>query len=210
MFTLLSAKQLYAAAGTFAIEPKYEAAGLFNEGIAPVGPAGKWGFIKPDRIWAIEPRYNELKPNRGGAVVFSDDVAWELADKSGKVVSELRFSDMTSASEGFAGFSNASGKWAIGSIDGALLFDLMFEAPPPEVFERKAAVKKDSVWGFVDGARAKEFVPIKGVDQFFSFSDGRAAFIKGKLRGFVDETEKVIVKAQFQRIRAYSNDYAAV
>ena len=42
------------------IEPKFELASLFSEGLAAVKSGGKWGFIDKSGKFAIEPRFDEV------------------------------------------------------------------------------------------------------------------------------------------------------
>ncbi len=57
-----------AAGGAFAIEPIYESADVFRDGLAIVGVEGeRYGMIRPDGTWALPPIYTNIGDTYTGA-----------------------------------------------------------------------------------------------------------------------------------------------
>jgi hypothetical protein len=60
--------------GTIVIEPSFDAAESFSQGLAKVKVGDKWGFIDRQGAVAIAPIYDEVDS-------FHDDMAWIRIDK---------------------------------------------------------------------------------------------------------------------------------
>ena len=70
------------------IEPKFELASLFSEGLAAVKSGGKWGFIDKSGNFAIEPRFDEVNHFKEDRAVVKVGELWGVIDKSGKFILE--------------------------------------------------------------------------------------------------------------------------
>jgi hypothetical protein len=71
------------------IEPKYDLAGWFSEGLAAVMVEGKWGYIDPSGKFVIEPKFDAAGWFEGGRAQVQLGDQWEYIDRSGRVVWEL-------------------------------------------------------------------------------------------------------------------------
>ena len=66
-------------AGEVVIEIKYDDAGSFGEGLAPVQVGEEWGYINADGEMVIEPQFEDACPfHEGRAMVhgFDDNDDW--------------------------------------------------------------------------------------------------------------------------------------
>ena len=55
------------------IPAKFERAGVFSRGLAAAKePGGKWGYLKPDGSWAIEPRFSRARAFTDGLAAVSE------------------------------------------------------------------------------------------------------------------------------------------
>lgn len=112
------------SSGKWVIEPQFDKARAFSDGLAPVANGKTWGFIDETGKMVIEPQYRD-------AEVFSDGLApvkekdWGFIDTSGKMVIPTDY-DIT------AGLAFLAGKNEKGFIDGL------------------ARVKTKKGWGFLD------------------------------------------------------------
>lgn len=86
-----------------AIQPKFDVAGPFSEGLAPVKSAGLWSFINRSGHSVIELPFASGAGifREGLAVVFSNDRAGYV-DKSGRMAIQAKFEKASSFSEGLA------------------------------------------------------------------------------------------------------------
>ncbi len=88
--------------GMIVIDPLFDEAGEFKQGLALVKVGGKFGFIDTDGKSVVEPRWDELHP-------FCDDLArvrsggrYGFVDRSGRVAIEPRYQSAGDFSEGMA------------------------------------------------------------------------------------------------------------
>ena len=148
--------------GVMVIGPRFDWAGQFLEGLAPVqiqadsGSAG-YGYIDSTGAVVIEPRFKT-------AFAFSEGLArvevatdgldrYGYIDRSGTVVIEPLYAAAWDFSEGLARvrLSDASGLFRYGFIDrtGALVIGPRFESAR-DFSEDLAAVAIDGKWGYID------------------------------------------------------------
>lgn len=76
--------------GAWAIEPKFENAGRFSDGLAPVAIStedgrGFWGYIDKTGAWVIEPRFAVALPFVDGLAAAQGDPDVEQSDKWGYI-----------------------------------------------------------------------------------------------------------------------------
>ncbi|MDD5585129.1 MAG: WG repeat-containing protein, partial [Candidatus Omnitrophica bacterium] len=81
--------------GRFAIEPKYDEAKPFSEGLAAVKVNQQWGYIDMTGKLAIEPRYDDAEPFSDGRALVKENGKYGYLDPSGAVAIEPRFFDKT-------------------------------------------------------------------------------------------------------------------
>lgn len=84
------------SAGRLVIEPTYESAGSYSEGLFSVrkNVMQGWGFIDRNGKWIIPPHYASVTYFSEGIVFARESSAgteWICLDKSGKRISDLRF-----------------------------------------------------------------------------------------------------------------------
>lgn len=73
--------------GEFVIEPQFDQAGNFNEGLALVELNGKYGFIDKTGKFVIEPQFRDASQFfEGLAIIETIDFKQGVIDKSGKIV----------------------------------------------------------------------------------------------------------------------------
>lgn len=112
------------SSGKWVIEPQFDKARAFSDGLAPVANGKNWGYINEKGEMVIEPQFRD-------AEVFSDGLApvknkdWGFIDTSGKLVIPMEY-DIT------AGLAFLAGKNEKGFINGF------------------ARVKTKKGWGFLD------------------------------------------------------------
>lgn len=154
------------AAGKWMIQPQFDLAGDFSEGLAPVLVNDKWGYIDQAGAFVVPPIYEEAyqfqnglarvatKPSPRRAYVTASGYGW--IDKTGTMVLAAQWDDADDFSEGLA------------------------------------PVMKDGLAGFID-ARGDLVVPLK-FHSLAPLSDGLAAAEMGGKWGYVDKTGNWAVK----------------
>jgi hypothetical protein len=177
------------------IEPRYDAAELFSEGLAAVGKATGFGFINPNGAEVIPLQYAVVEPMTGGvSIVYRNNHGVLFAgmiDRTGREVIPAIYQTITRLSNTLFAVITTQGLWGLADNTGKLLTPLQYLLTPyddpqeeftPELSEQRVvvAIKKNpsnpserARWGAVD-ERGKEQVPLK-FDALHSFFGGRAA-----------------------------------
>lgn len=155
-FALASAISLAvstARAQNLVIEPRFQHAGLFHEGIAPAMEGDRWGFINRSGVWVVEPTYEKVLQGSGGRFAVRIDGRWGFANSSGKVVIKPIYDDAQRFSDGVAAVRK-DGTW--GYIGPTGREEIKFEFLRATVREGGFAAVQESfedgpAWAVLDG-----------------------------------------------------------
>lgn len=189
--------------GRIVIEPRFDAAGVFFDGLAAVEIGrrkesyrsrtitgaykeqfstipGKWGYINKQGDFVIEPRYE-------GALAFSEqragvklDGKWGFINKSGALVVNPVFEQ---AQRHFNGLACVvlEGKTGYVDRDGKMVIPPRFSSGRPFA-DWLAAVEIDGAWGYID--RTGTIVIEPQFHKAFEFRGGLATVWFDKLCGY--------------------------
>jgi len=101
---------------------KFDAVGLFRDGLAAIVIRRKYGLIRDDGTWAIEPRFDAAHPiERDRAIVTLDGRSGVYDVANDRWITQTRFDDICAQQHGVvgvmldgkAGAIDASGAWVI-------------------------------------------------------------------------------------------------
>jgi len=206
--------------GKIVIEPTFEKAYPFTDGLAAVKKNDKWGFIDATGRVVIEPRFAMVGLFSDGLASFRDrrfTDPWGYIDKTGKVVIEPQFDAAADFRTGVAqvGFATLKGKLLSTIADTGLEYNYKFidragtfvPAPSPLHYAtgepgELIPFRKDDVAGYLN---AKGEVAIQPQFQVASaFSEGLACVCKEGLFGYIDTRGEWVLPPRFQ----YANDFA--
>jgi hypothetical protein len=219
--------------GRVIVEPRFETARDFSEGLAYVEAKDFKGFVDRSGKVVIRMAYRFAKDFHEGlaAVGMSDrpnDNDWGYIDRSGKLVIKQQFSFADDFSEGLAGVE-VNGKYGFIDGHGTMLipprFDLMREERHPgrtvnsgRFVDGLACVRVGELVGYID--RKGEFVIRPQFTHAQDFSEGLAwATIKGQSKpgvqaGWIDKSGRWAVTgvggfsfSEFPQSGTYSNHY---
>ena len=200
-------------AGEIVINPQFDDAWSFSEGLARVEIGDKYGYINKAGEYVIKPQFD-------GAGSFSEGLAWMriggkegkegFINKAGEIVINPQFDDAWSFSEGLArveigdkrGYINKAGEYVIKpQFDDAYSF-----------LEGLAPVRigdlKSGKWGFIN--KAGEYVINPQFDSAGSFSEGLASVQIGDKIGFINKAGERVIKPQFDFAWDFSEGLAWV
>lgn len=97
--------------GKMKIKQIYDHAMDFQEnGLAIVEVNGKFGLIKPDGTYLVQPRYESIYPFSEGRAVVIDDEGFKVIDEKGKIVTIKPYTFIGSYSNDRAVFSQLTGE----------------------------------------------------------------------------------------------------
>jgi hypothetical protein len=161
--------------GAWVIEPQFEFADRFREGLALISVGGS--------------------PLRGKARYTFQLVGgkWGFVDKSGDVVIEAKFDKADGFSEGLAAV-RMEGKWGFIDSGGKIKIQSQFDEAN-QFNDGFAGVKMDDKWGFIDKTGQSPVKP--QFDDVSWFSEGLSAVRVGNKWGYIDKAGKMIVAPKF-------------
>jgi len=188
---------------------QYERMGSFVEGLAPVGINGKWGFVDSSGTLVIPAIYDDWNYFSKGEAYVSRHGLWGKINRNGVRVQKQRlvqFSMSTRTAPSIVPFTVGE-KVGYRSLKGEEISPPIFEDGGP-IQEGLAQIKKDSLWGFMDG---KGNIIIKPeYDMARSFSEGLAAVLKDEKWGFIDTKGKLVVPNEFDLAKSFREGLAPV
>ena len=82
------------------IEPQYDEATEFYEGLAAVRINGKWGFIDKTGKIVVKPQYDRVENFYEGVAAVEIKNKWGFIDKTGKIVIEPQYDGVGDFHEG--------------------------------------------------------------------------------------------------------------
>jgi len=212
--------------GKIVIQPQFDEAERFSEGLALVSIGLNDGFIDAKGKLIIEPIYRCSHGFSEGLAAVAKDCEgnWEYIDRNGKTVIEPKFSWAGQFRGGLAEVLFVTNEQPFdqktGYIDksGKFIIEPKFDSSEP-FSDGLAMIAEDKKRE--DGSSAyfnrKAFMDTKGniVTPFFDraedFSDGLAAVEINNLWGFIDKTGNIVIAPQFDFIvRGFSEGIAFV
>lgn len=202
--------------GKIVIEPQFERAEEFSEGLAAIELDGKWGFIDTNGKLIVEPQYSSAQRFSEGLAriqIGADlDGKWGFIDHTGQTVIAPQFTinfgsndESFNFHEGLAVIETGDLKAFIDKT-GTIVIRPRFQFAYP--FSEGLASVKDNLegkWGFIDKTGAWIIPP--RYDWSSSFSEGLAPVSTNGTCGYVDKTGQLTLIPPF---KAKENDCAAV
>ena len=201
--------------GKVRIEPQFERASEFHEGMAYV-ETKLWfdepsGFIDTTgRIVIPLPRQSDVPRFSEGLAAVSLAGGYGFIDREGRVRIEPQFSYAGDFSEGLAwvhidekkaGYIDKTGKLVIGPVDYRMSDDSNFS-------EGLAAVRIGNKFGYLDRAGNIRIRP--QFDEAHKFSGGRARVKHNGMNGYIDKTGYMVIRPQYKYAHEFSEGLAAV
>lgn len=137
--------------GNIVIEPKYESAEMFAEGLSAVTLAkdGLTGYINTKGEMVIPPTFEYAGSFGNGLAPFRGNNLYGFIDRTGKEVIAPQYAWTDQFAEGFCAVRNSTGQYAFIDTLGVPLTEFKFQYA--RRFEGgKAKVQLDSKWGAID------------------------------------------------------------
>jgi hypothetical protein len=217
--------------GSIVIDPQFESAGPFSEGLAAVQTGkkedGKWGYIDKSGKFVIDPQFDYAEGfSEGLAAVRSGDERtgkWGFIDRSGKFAIAPQWDHASRFSGGLSIVRTGdivTGKERVIDKQGSYISDL--EAGVMLPCENGMTLVGINVswddrgvnrhFGFVD--ESGKYVIDPKFDDAFCFSEGTAAVRIGDAErgqwGFIDSTGKFVIDRQWGSAYVFKDGMASV
>lgn len=172
------------ASGKFKIQPTFDEALPFSDGLAAVRVGDKWGFIDPSGRFVIAPRFDAAYYFFEGRAHVETASGAALIDRKGELVTTA-----------FYPFQNITeGRIPMSQGDHVGFMDLRGREVVPPIYDDArefsgglASVSKDGKWGYID-RNGKVVIPFQ-FDEAGAFYNGRLAPARiGKQTGYIDRS----------------------
>jgi hypothetical protein len=130
-------------------EAKFEQAGRFRHGFATVKLDGKYGLLRPDAGWALEPAFDAIEPLSHDKALVKAGRRASIVDLASGALIGARFDEVCSLGRGLVGVMVGG---AMGAVDegGNWLFQPIYEPWRFTFKEELVPVRQDGKWGFID------------------------------------------------------------
>ena len=156
------------------IQPQFDWADSFNEGLAKVKMGYKWGYI--DKTGKLVTRFQ-----------FDDAESFALSDRTASAPQLARV--------------RIGSKYGYIDKTGQLVISLLFDEAN-SFQEGLAAVKINNKWSYIDKTGKSVILP--QFDEADSFQAGLAAVRISNKWGYIDKTGKVVIQPQFDEADSFS------
>lgn len=185
--------------GKMIINPQFESANSFSEGLAVIKQNDKYGFIDKTGKIVINTQFEEVSDFKNGKARFKNGKQWGYIDTKGAYIINPQFDAAGFFSEGMAIILQGSNYGYI-SEKGEIIINPQFE-DAGEFNSSLACVKSGETYGYINKDGKFEINPqFEKASSFFK----DIAFVKtGDKWGVIDKEGKYIINPQFDAIKYY-------
>lgn len=221
------------ARGRFVIEPQFQIASEFSEGLAAVSIDGQtWGYVDKTGKLVVTPKFDFAQPFKDGVAEVREGDEYLLIDRSGTPVGNIRSGqsrredrgresdDVISEGmwpvyvDGVWGFADTRGRWVIRPRFSSVgLFREGLAPASPVAPPAPAGFVSISRFGFID--KSGRFVIPPKFDRAGEFRRGLARVLigvdEGRPRyGFIDRTGKFVIRPTYDEAGPFVGEIARV
>ena len=177
--------------GLFIINPQFDYAGDFVEGLACVKANDLYGYIDTEGKYVINPQFDNAGNFVEGLALVKSGEKWGYIDNTGKYVINPQFDDAYPFADGLARVRNGE-KYGFIDKTGSYVINPQFD--DTQGFSNGlAAVKSGDRWGYVD-MEGKIVIGYQYIRVTSMYDDGYARVIcDDKTYGIIDRTGTLII-----------------
>jgi tetratricopeptide (TPR) repeat protein len=197
--------------GKVLINPQFDAAGNFYDGLAVVKSGEKWGYINKSGKIVINPQFEQATNFYEGLAAVKLGGKWGYINKSGNIVINPQFESAGFFSQGLADVGSTGGGWIkqFGFIDKSGKYVINPQFDGVSFFnEGLATASNGRAFGYIN--KSGEYVINPQFDQAWVFTDGLAMVRLGNKLGFINKSGKYIINPQFDTANWFQDGLAAV
>jgi hypothetical protein len=192
--------------GLVVIEPQFEDAYSFSEGLARVAVQHKYGFIDKSGIMVIKPVFDDAGDFVEGLARVSTENKYGFIDKNGNHSIPLQYEMVNEFSEGLAGIY-AQGKWGFINNKGKVVIQPKFNNAG--FFKNGLApVSEEQLYVYINNKG--QYVIEPKFNYANNFSDGLAVISIDNKYGYIDIKGKMAIQPIFKSAFDFSEGLAAV
>jgi len=198
--------------GKFTINPQFDRAMLFTDGIACVSVDEKYGYIDNEGKYLINPTYKDATYfSEGLACVVLENGYPSFINKKGEIQFTLNNAERCRVfSEGLAAVL-IKNKWGFIDKSGKIAIQPQFESVSDFSNGFSVIIKE------IKGKKLRGFINKKGeivinpqFDQAYSFFEGFALIKMNDKWGFIDEKGSIVINPQFEDANYFSEGLSLI
>jgi serine/threonine protein kinase len=193
--------------GKWVIQPIYDDALEFNEGLARVSQNGKYGFINTDGKWVIQPIYEYISDFNEGLARVSQNGKYGFINTDGKWVIQPIYEDISDFNEGLA-FVSQNGKYGFINNEGKWVIQPIYDYAYWEFNEGLAPVSQNGKYGFINNEGKWVIQPI--YDDAWGFNEGLARVSQNGKYGFINNEGKWVIQPIYDDTWEFNEGLAPV
>ncbi|MEP0886235.1 WG repeat-containing protein [Trichocoleus sp. ST-U3] len=192
--------------GQVVIQPQFDEANLFSEGLTAVRIGSKWGYINQTGEVIIQPQFDSPGEFYEGLLAVEIGDKWGYIDKTGQVVIQPQFDSADEFSEGLAAVRISDKR---GYIDkrGEEVIPAQFDEAW-QFSEGLAKIKIDDKWGYID--KTGQVIIQPQFTEIARFTEGLASIKIDNKFGYIDKTGRVVIQPQFNFAFSFREGLAVV
>ncbi|HET6569464.1 MAG TPA: WG repeat-containing protein [Rhodothermales bacterium] len=199
--------------GRMVIDPQFQEAASFGEGLALVRSDWRYGYIDASGAFAIQPRYDDAGSFHDDRAAVRIDGRWGYIDRDGKIVINPQFTGANDFSEGRAFIRTARYDWEYIDPSGNVIRTANtpeFEEIDDAAFSNGLALYRshDDMYGYLD-KNGEPVIPAQ-YNAALPFAGGRAAIKISDRWGYIDADQKTVISPQFISAASFGEDLAPV
>ena len=191
--------------GEWIIQPSFEAASLFHEGIASVKQYGKWGFVNRKGEWVIQPEFEITSHFEHGFAKAKKESQWYIFNPGGESLSQVSFDPLISP-EGLI-FFEEDGYFGVVDVYGNEVIPAQFIKG--DFFRNGYAAVEDSQgYSWID--KEGKWLTDQRFEWISNVEDGLGKFsLNGKV-GFINTLGEIQIPPQFDFASDFSEGMAQI
>lgn len=192
------------------VEPKFDRAWGFDEGLAPVRVGFKWGYVDASGNLVIRPAFDQVTSFSAGLAAVKLGRKWGFIDQDGKFVIEPKFDDASGFRDDGRAVIRVDGKAGVILRDGTYIVPPIYQAIGPTSDGRTEVFTETGV-GFIDATTGR--VVVKPVyDSVYGYTDGVGSVqrLEPNRIGYVDHEGSMITDLRFFPAGSFSEGLAPV
>ena len=205
--------------GQVIINPQFDAAQVFSEGLAAVQSAGKWGYINTAGEFVVNPQFEGAANFCDGLALVETNGQIRFINSDGKIVISTPFDTQPKHdvpphySEGLTwilsggkfGYIDRNGNFAIKPQFG---FASSFHDGLAVASQMEGPSSEDNAFGYIDTSGKFAINPQFGF--CLPFTQGLAAVMVGNKWGYIDKKGTLVINPQFEEALPYSSEGIAI
>lgn len=197
--------------GKWMLEPRYESALDYQQGIARVRVDGKWGAVNSSYEFAVKPEFDfiEYLYAEGGKTLLTVGLTQDgigFMDEKGELVILPQFKEAGEFHEGLVRIRE-NGLWGYADKNGQVVISPQFREAC-DFHEGRARVRDRRYWGYID-TQGNQITPQKYL-RAGDFHHGLAWVQDGKFFGYIGVQGEMLIEPEFSEADDFIGEIASV